>query len=72
MDCRHEELWFNSGDYYINCWKCGASWMRRDPTRGNEYREICGEKIGAAPELANQGFYDPWPYRHRLDESDQF
>lgn len=45
-NCKHTELQFGSGDYYIFCHACGAWWACVDPS-SNEYRP--------APELANKG-----------------
>ena len=51
--CQHERLQFLSGDYYVACKDCLATWMRRGPDRP----EYDGNgKIGGAPDLANQGF----------------
>ncbi len=44
--CKHPELHFGSGDYYLFCHACGAWWATVDPT-SNEYKP--------APELANKG-----------------
>lgn len=65
-ECDHEILQFNSGDYYLTCTTCKASWMRRDPAR-REYGEAAdGTKIGAAPELSNIGFTGAlYPFRSR-------
>jgi|SRR5579863_7168928 len=54
--CMHERLRFNSGDYYVTCCGCHATWMRKSRgTRPEHGYDSQGRVIGAAPEEANQG-----------------
>lgn len=41
--CKHEQLYFGSGDYYLFCRECHANWAMIDPAH----------KL--APELSNVG-----------------
>ena len=50
--CLHPELWFASGDYYVRCLGCHASWGKLSNDGRPEYGEIDGKKIGCAPEQA--------------------
>lgn len=43
-DCKHERLFFGSGDYYLLCHECGGKWVCSDPLID----------VGA-PDLANKG-----------------
>lgn len=54
--CQHEEIWFNSGDYYVTCMQCHARWGRLSNDGRKEYSEVNGIKIGCAPEEANVGY----------------
>lgn len=54
-ECRHEELAFASGDYYIFCRNCNAAWMRRGHGKIEYGMGANGQEIGAAPENANKG-----------------
>jgi ribosomal protein S27E len=46
-NCRHIELYFGSGDFYLFCLACGAVWATVDV--GSQKAEA------VAAELANQG-----------------
>lgn len=53
-ECRHEEVYFGSGDYYVFCRGCGSRWGRVGMQR--EYGvSMGGEQIGCMPELSNKG-----------------
>jgi hypothetical protein len=54
-DCTHDKLQFGSGDYYILCRACGASWMRRGAMKQEHGVDAKGTPIGAAPEESNKG-----------------
>lgn len=67
MSCNHPRLQFNSGDYYLTCRDCGARWARigyitDQPEYGVDAK---GFHIGARPDLANAGFTETDPMRHR-------
>lgn len=53
-DCEHEEIQFNSGDYYIYCLGCGSKWVRHN-LHDMEYTISDGRAIGADPSAANKG-----------------
>lgn len=55
--CRHDKLYFGSGDYYVFCAGCDARWGRLDPrgTRREYGTDKDGNEIGCMPEAANQG-----------------
>lgn len=54
-DCEHESLVFSSGDYYVFCDACHASWMRKSWTKLEYGSDEDGKQCGGAPELANKG-----------------
>jgi hypothetical protein len=56
-ECRHEQVHFGSGDYYVFCLGCGARWGRLDPLgKRREYGvSMDGEEIGCDPSAANRG-----------------
>lgn len=55
-DCTHAKLQFNSGDYYISCVGCQATWMLRARDGRPEYGlDGDGKRVGAAPDEANKG-----------------
>lgn len=43
-ECRHERLFFGSGDYYLFCSDCNAAWVCRSPADDQP-----------APHMANKG-----------------
>jgi hypothetical protein len=47
-ECAHAELVFGSGDYYLFCRDCGATWGML-----GDFNEPTAQRL--APELANQG-----------------
>jgi hypothetical protein len=47
-DCLHTELHFGSGDYYLFCHDCGATWGML-----GDFNEPTVQRL--APEKANQG-----------------
>lgn len=64
VDCQHQELWLNSGDYYVTCLECHARWGRLSNDGRPEYRTLDdGTKIGCAPEESNQSPQDSDPIR---------
>ena len=54
-NCDHGILHFGSGDYYLFCDGCGASWMRRGSNKQEYGVDKDGKPIGAAPEESNKG-----------------
>lgn len=67
MPCNHPELQFGSGDYYIFCHACHGVWARMagDGVRPEYGKDAAGNPIGAAPEKANNSFFESDPYRRR-------
>jgi hypothetical protein len=56
--CRHEELTFGSGDYYLFCNACGATWMTKsvaDAQHGEFGVTKDGRRVGGCPQEANKG-----------------
>ncbi len=69
-NCQHDELQFNSGDYYVTCTKCSARWGRLAPDRYEYGKDVSGNPIGCCPEACTPGFrsnYDFW----RRERSEQ-
>jgi hypothetical protein len=59
MSCQHDNLQFNSGDYYLTCVLCGARWGRINNLKQPEYGlDKDGKPVGCTPEEANNGWYD--------------
>jgi len=57
MECKHEELQFGSGDYYLFCHACHRRWAMMGDRP--EY-DLMG-KIGADPSKCVPGFYSNEP-----------
>jgi len=53
--CQHPQLWFYSGDYYVRCATCHATWGRLKFGQ-QEYGMVNGQPVGCSPEAANHGF----------------
>ncbi len=66
-DCQHDELQFQSGDYYVACTKCHAKWGRLTMNRPEYGVDAEGKPIGCAPEECSPGFrqFGPDQYRPR-------
>jgi ribosomal protein S27E len=45
-DCEHDSVYFGSGDLFVFCQECGASWCMYEPT---------DREMKSSPDTANKG-----------------
>jgi hypothetical protein len=56
MACQHERLYFGSGDYYVMCELCDASWARINGRQPEYGFDVNGKPIGADPNACDPDF----------------
>ena len=55
LDCLHDELTFDSGDYYVGCRKCNSKWVKVNLTWPESGTNRAGQQVGGDPASANIG-----------------